>query len=194
MRRLLAGLMTVGLMALLVWSSSRRSDNGPILPDRGTPRIEAPALAESHPAEARVQALLESARVGNVPSYLDAFSGPLKGRLEQQVAERGAEAFAGELRAASSSRKSHAVFAAEPEGPTAAIVTVEAVYLDRNERQRYRVEQDGPGASWRVTEVTRASGRAPSAKFGAPATYQAPEAIPVQGDGLTVETGEETLP
>ncbi|MGE3819660.1 MAG: hypothetical protein AB7I30_09510 [Isosphaeraceae bacterium] len=194
MRRLLAALITLGLMALLVWSGSRRVPEDSSQAAVSTP-VPSPAIVnETHPAEARIQALLESARIGDVSAYLDAFSGPLRERLERQVTERGKDAFAEELRQASTARKSHATFAAEEEGPADALVTVEAVYPDRNERQTYRLERAGPEAVWRVTDVARIRSVTPSAKFGAPATYQAPEAVPVPRAGLTIETGEDSLP
>ena len=84
-------------------------------------------------------------------------------------------------------RKSHAVFAAEPDGPDAAIVTVEAVYPDRNERQTYRVESRASG--WLVTSVETVKSHQPRSKYGTPAMYVAPEGPPVPG-GVSVETGD----
>jgi hypothetical protein len=122
-----------------------------------------------------------------VPAYLDAFSGPLRQRLEREVNERGRAVFADDLRRAARSRKSHAVFAAEPDGPGSARVTVETVYPDRNERQTYRVDKVDGG--WAVAEVETVKSHQPKSKFGTPASYIAPEGVPVQGP-VNVETGE----
>lgn len=182
-KRLLAGILTIALMGLLAWSGIRRS-RAP------ADRDEIRAMA-ANTADARIRSLLESAWEGDVPTYLDAFDGPIRQRLEREIDERGRAAFAADLRRAARSRKSHAVFAAESEGPDAARVTVETVYPDRNERQTYTLANRRGG--WRVTDVEAVRGHEPQAKFGTPANYQAPEGIPVQPQGLAVETGEEIV-
>lgn len=181
MKRVLAGGITVVVMSLLAWSGIRRPLAPPPGPAEG--RTEAP-----NPAEARVHALLESAWNGNVADYLAAFDGPIRQRLEREIGERGRDAFAADLRAAARARKSHAVFAAEPDGDETARVTVETVYPDRNERQTYRIDRK-PGG-WLVTEVETVRSHQPKAKYGAQASYEAPEGVPVQTPGITVETGE----
>jgi hypothetical protein len=183
MKRLLAGVLTVMLMGFLAWSGIRRPASAPAA-DSGQAEANAP-----NPAEARVQALLRTAWGGDVAGYLDSFRGPLRQRLEREVNERGRDAFADDLRRAARSRKSHAVFAAELEGTDAARVTVETVYLDRNERQTYRLEAGSDG--WLVTDVETIRSHQPKAKYGTQASYQEPEGVPVQSEGLSVETGEE---
>lgn len=182
-------------MAALLWVGLTRRD----VPSR-------PAVSESpsddaaaspsgqppeHPSETCVRTLLDSARRGDVAAYLGAFTGELRKRLDREVAERGREAFAADLTAASRLRKSHAVFSAVGVGPEAAQVMVESVYADRNERQNYRVENvDG---EWRVTLVETVRSVQPGAKFGSLATFEAPEGVPVQGEG-PVQPGEEVDP
>ena len=189
MKRGLAALLTVGLMTVLVWIGSHRTttttqDNvaNSLTPaDTGLTPI-------SSPAEQRVQMLLASAGAGDVSAYLGAFTGALKERLSRSVEERGRETFAGDLKRATQARKSHAVFAAEPDGPNAALVTVESVYPDQNERQTFRVEKTDAG--WFVTGVETLKSRQPSSKYGAAAVYIAPEGRPVPA-GMKVETGDE---
>jgi hypothetical protein len=85
------------------------------------------------------------------------------------------------------------VFAAEPDGPDAARVTVEAVYPDRNERQTYRIERTDAG--WLVAGVETVRGHQPKSKYGSPAVFVAPEGVPVPAQGgVTVETGDESEP
>jgi hypothetical protein len=147
------------------------------------------------PAEEVVWRLLRSGEEGGVEAYLAAFAGPLKTRLEREVEGRGREAFAGDLKRAAAARKSHAIFAAEPEGGGAAEVAVETVYPDRNERQTYRVERTEDG--WRIVEVATVRSHQPTARFGTPASYIAPEGVPVQEPprvGVTVETGDDSDP
>ena len=179
-----AAFATVLLMALLLWSGVRRS---------GAPGRSASSRSEEvEPAEARIHALLRAAWDGDVETYLGSFDGPLRQRLEREVAERGRNAFAADLKVAARARKSHAVFAVEPESETAARVTVETVYPDRNERQTYHLT--GASGGCLVTEVETIRSRTPTAKFGAPATYQEPEGVPVQSGVLNVETGEAETP
>ncbi|MFO0908567.1 MAG: hypothetical protein U0794_09420 [Isosphaeraceae bacterium] len=196
MRRPLAGVITLLLLAGLIWAGRGRrasEEGGPAEPASwvGTdiPAPPSPVVPPpTHPAEARIQSLLESARGADVPGYLDAFGGSLRAKLDREVAERGRDRFAADLAAASRSRKSHAVFAAEPDGAGAARVVVETVYPDRNERQTYRVERRDD--AWKVVEVETIRSHQPRAKFGTPASFEAPEGVPVQGSGLRVETGE----
>ncbi|SIO25877.1 hypothetical protein SAMN05444166_3295 [Singulisphaera sp. GP187] len=185
MKRFMAAILTVGLMGLLAWSGLQRP-----------PAAQGPAefAAESpNPAEARVHALLASAGKGDVADYLESFDGSIKSRLEREVDERGRNAFAADLREAARTRKSHAVFAAEPDGDDTARVVVETVYPDRNERQTYRIDRKPRG--WLVTEVETIRGHQPKARFGDQADYQAPEGVPVQTTpSASEETGEEPAP
>jgi hypothetical protein len=181
MKRVIAAALTAMLMGLLLVSGLRRGSEGTRLVGRvGT------SDDDTSSAEARIRALLEGAASGDVGSYLSAFTGQLRARMEREADERGRAAFAADLRRASQARKSHAVFAAEPDGTDSARVTVETVYPDHNERQTYRLERTGLG--WLVTDVETVQVRRPAAKFGAAAAYLEPEGVPVQG--IVVESGE----
>jgi hypothetical protein len=170
MKRVIPGLLTLALMGVVAWAGLRR----PAVPRESLGNVEA-AIA---PAEARVHALLESAREGDVAAYLAAFDGPIRQRFERAIEERGREAFAADLRRAARSRKSRAVFAAELDSEGAASVAVETVYPDRIERQTFRLEQR-PGG-WLVTDVNTVRGREPAARFGSAAGFYEPEGVPVQ--------------
>jgi hypothetical protein len=176
MRRVLAAVLTLGLMGLLLWSGLRRPEAPP--PEVGSRVAEADDPVAG--AEQRLQALLVSARDGDVSGYLEAFSGPLRQRLQREVDEQGRDAFADGLRRAARARKSHAVFAPEPEGPDTVRIAVETVYPDRNERQTYRLDKGPTG--WLVTEVDSVRGHTPMARFGTPASFQEPEGVPVPAD------------
>ncbi len=115
------------------------------------------------------------------------FQGTLRDRLDREINERGKLGFAEDLRRASKSRRSRAVFAAESAGENNALVTVETVYPDRNERQSYRLERAAGG--WLVVEVETVRSHQPKSKFGTAASYIAPEGVPVQGV-VRVETGD----
>ena len=180
MRRLAAGIVTVALMGVLVWSGWRRSTE-PRESDATRPEI-------LDPITGRINVLLESAWRGDVPAYLASFGAPIRQRLEREVGERGRAAFAADLRRAARSRKSHALFASEKDGDDSARVTVESVYPDRNERQTFRLDRGPEG--WLVTGVETIRGQIPKAKYGTPATSQGPEGVPDPAGGLAVETGE----
>jgi hypothetical protein len=172
MKRLIAGVLTVGMMVLLVRSGMRWTAQG-FDPS-------APAAVDAQPfegAEARVIDLLERAREGDVTAYLDAFTGSLRQRIEQEVAEKGRDAFVAKLRHAAESRKGHAIFAPESDGSTDVLVTVESVYLDHNERQTYRLERGASG--WHVTDVETIRSRVPVAQFGSRARFREPEGVPI---------------
>ena len=186
MKRLVAGLLTIALMGGLLWSGARRS---PSTATSAAPAADGVSDGGLSPAEARVKGLLKSGAEGDVAAYLDAFTGPLRRRLEREVGERGRGAFADDLRRAARARKSHAVFAAESDGGGAARVTVETVYPDRNERQTFRVELGDGG--WYVADVETVRSLQPEEKYGSPANYIAPEGMPVEG-AMRVETGDES--
>jgi hypothetical protein len=141
----------------------------------------APAPAPQPPtpfaaAEARLHDLLEQGRRGDVQSYLAAFTGSLRDRLERAARERGEDRFAEDLRRAAEARKSHALFAAESDGPDACRIVVEAVYPDRNERQTYRLEYTPAG--WLVVAVDSVRSRSPEEKYGSPAGFVESEGPP----------------
>ena len=115
--------------------------------------------------------------VSDVEGYLAAFTGSLRDRLEREARERGRDGFADDLRRAAGARKSHALFAAEPDGPDACRIVVEAVYPDRNERQTYRLEHTPSG--WLVAAVDSVRSRSPEEKYGSPAGFVGSEGLPV---------------
>ncbi|MFO0950312.1 MAG: hypothetical protein U0835_04015 [Isosphaeraceae bacterium] len=186
MKRAVAFVITAFLMGGLLWlgGPGRQADS-----DGRESVSPTPAAASTHPAETCVQSLMESAAKGDVDAYLGAFTGALRERLEREISGRGRQGFADDLNRSARLRKSHAVFSAEPDGEASATVVVESVYADRNERQTYRVERS-PGGGWAVADVETVKSRQPQAKFGAPASFEAPEGVPVQG-GFDPSAGED---
>jgi len=88
-------------------------------------------------------------------------AGRLRERFVREADEIGRDAFAVRLRRAGLARKSHALFAPEPDGDRegAARITVESTFADRIERQTFRLEQANGG--WLVTEVEAAREHVP---------------------------------
>lgn len=196
MRSIVAGLLTALILASMLVLGAR-GPGRPAAPDAPSEALGVGGADGAGSAEDLIRGLLRSAERGDVAGYLGAFASPLRSRLAREVDGRGRDAFAADLRHASAARKSHAVFAAEPDGDDAVRVTVETIYPDRNERQTYRVGRSDDG--WRVLDVAPIKSHQPTARFGSPANYIAPEGVPIQPEaspqvGLTVESGDDPGP
>jgi hypothetical protein len=180
MKRNLAGLFTTIVMGLMIWTGLNRSPSStPSATDsEADPKSQDPRFqdlgfqnrAGLQGAADRIEGLLASARDGNAASYLGAFGGPLRARLEREADERGRDAFALLLRRAGEARRSHAIFAPEPAGDRtdAARITVESTFADRLERQTFRLERAKGG--WLVTEIETARQQVPKNSPGSLAT------------------------
>ncbi len=180
MKRAMAAVGAVLVMAGMLWLGVSRSgltDSGVAAP---SPRE---SVSDARPAETlagateRIETLLADAGRGDVDAYLAAFRGPIHERLAQQADERGRSRFGQQLRSTALSRKSHAIFEAEPDGELRARVTVESTFADRIERQTFRLVREEPG--WLIDEIDMARDRLPRDAIGALATYQEPEGQPV---------------
>ena len=194
MKRILAGLFTTIIMGLMIWTGLNRSPSstrsatdsetgsGFSGSDSRIPALRMRAGLQG--AADRIEGLLASARDGDAAAYLGAFGGPLRARLEREADERGRDAFALLLRRAGLARKSHAIFAPEPDGDRAgaARITVESTFADRLERQTFRLEHTKGG--WLVTAIETAREQVPQNAPGTLATYQEPEGNPVAGDSV----------
>jgi len=187
MKRILAGLFTTMIMGLMIWSGLNRSPS----PTRPATESETDSRSQDLSVQNRarlqgatdcIEGLLASARDGDAASYLGAFGGPLRARLEREADERGRDAFALLLRRAGLARKSHAIFAPESDGDRtdAARITVESTFADRLERQTFRLERAEGG--WLVTDIETAREQVPKNSLGSLATYQEPEGNPVASD------------
>jgi len=187
MKRILAGLVTTMIMGLMIWSGLKGSPS-PTRPGAGPEtdgRFQDLGFrnrAGLDGAADRIEGLFASARDGDAAAYLGAFDGPLRARLEREADERGRDAFAALLRRAGLARKSHAIFAPEPDGNRAGLarITVDSTFADRLERQTFRLERTSGG--WLVTEIETAHQHVPRNAPGTLATYQEPEGSPVAVD------------
>ncbi len=184
MNRFIAGLITIIVMSLMAGTALYRSRT-PI--DPGT-SLTTDSRFQDSPfgnqdqltgATACVEGLLASARAGDLGSYLNAFGGPLKERLEREANEIGRDAFALRLRRAGEARKGHAIFMPQPDGDGSQTVrvTVESTFPDRIERQVFCLEQKRSG--WLITEIETAREHVPTIPLGSLATYEEPEGAPV---------------
>jgi hypothetical protein len=192
MKRLLAGLCTATIIGLMMWiglgrspSSTERASDSETGSPYQNPRIHDARLQDQvrlQGATDQIERLLASAREGDASSYLNAFGGALRARLEREADENGRDAFAVGLRKAGLARKSHAIFTPEREGDRddAARITVESTFADRLERQTFHLARADRG--WLVIEVETAREQVPPHAPGSPATFAEPEGIPVATD------------
>jgi hypothetical protein len=174
MKRFMPGLVTLAVMGVVAWAGLRRQA------DRDSPLGSNVELAD--PIEARIHSLFQSARGGDVAAYLAAFDDSMRARIEREVDEKGRDVFRSALQQAARSRKSRAVFAPVRDSDDVASVVVETVYADHNERQTYRLGWKSGG--WLITDVTTLRGQQPPSRFGATASFQEPEGVPVQASGF----------
>ena len=189
MRRAIAGLLTTIIMGSMLWIGLGRSPSSsqPATSSSTDSKFEYSRFQDRIRLEGatdRIEGLLASARAGDTVSYLGAFGGPLRARLEREADELGRDAFAARLRRAGLARKSHAIFAPEPDGDRsgAARITVESTFADRLERQTFRLERAAGG--WLITEIETARERVPKNALGSLATYDEPEGTPVATDAF----------
>ena len=175
MKRVIAGVLTLLIAGVLLWTGRRRE---PQLESTRAPFVSSTAQEEpAWAAEEFLRGTLDAARKGEVAAYLSSFGGALRQRLQHDVEQRGEAAFTADLQRAAQVRKSHALYAPEPDGPGAYVIAMESVYPDRNERQVYRLERaDG---NWLITAVEPARGHTPSTKYGALADFQPSQDVPV---------------
>jgi hypothetical protein len=184
MKRYVAGLITAIVMTLVTWTAlfqSRlpRSAGTAAQANSGIQDSRFENAKQFQGATACIEGLLAAARKGDVDAYLMTFDGALRDRLTREADEVGRDVFAQRLRRTSLARKSHAIFAPEPDSnlPDSARITVESTFADRIERQTFRLEH--VANSWLVTDIATAREHVPKTSFGSLATYQEPEAPPV---------------
>jgi hypothetical protein len=112
-------------------------------------------LPESKPAsqdpQDAIYSMLDSARAGDVKSYLAHYTGPMEAALRQSIAESTESAFAKYLRDSQAAIKGVAVAEPEITNGTEARVRVEYVYEDRNEIQTMYLER-GP-SGWKIART-----------------------------------------
>jgi hypothetical protein len=113
------------------------------------PKPAAPK-ADPTPQDA-IYAMLDAARLGDVKTYLAAYTGQMESALKQSVAETTESGFAKYLKDQNASIKGIAI--SEPQTLTdrEVKVRVEYVYQDRNEAQMMYLEK-APGG-WRISRV-----------------------------------------
>jgi len=158
-KRTLAGLITLLVLGAVLWQG------------RGRPPAPLPLEKAADTPEACVERMFAAAQRGDVPAYLDCFTGSERDRLERALAGQRPEAFAQSLRDAVATLKGRAVFRNGPPGDAAsaasiASYTIDRVYETRTERQLYRLTC--AAGVWRIETVATASPFQPDKAYGSP--------------------------
>lgn len=180
MKRMLAGLLTLLVLGAVLWQG------------RGRPPAPLPAPAAADTPEACIERMFAAAQRGDVPAYLDCFTGSERDRLERALAGQKQDAFAQSLRDAVATLKGRAVFRNGPADAAAAAAdtasyTIDRVYETRTERQLYQLTcQSG---LWRIETVATANPFQPDKAYGSP-VYE--DAEPSGGQAESPAEGSKT--
>ncbi len=133
-------------------------------------RDSAPAVAARRALSTpqnTVYAMLEAARSGDVPKYLDHYAGELAGSLRRAAAEQGEAGFAQYLRQTNELIKGIAVNEPEPVAESEVKLRVELVYGDRNEAQIFHLKKQ-PAGEWKIKRLEAVERVQTLVPYGAP--------------------------
>ncbi len=160
MKRALALLITALLFAAALWAGRGYQRGG---------------VAVAVTPDKCIEQMFDAAQRGDVPAYLDCFTGQERQRLDHQLSSQSADEFAAALRTAMSSLEGWAL-SAENRQPQRADLTVERVYQGRNEVQTYHLQQEA--GHWRIADVRSVQKVQPPVPFGTPVFILPAEADP----------------
>jgi hypothetical protein len=120
---------------------------------------------EPSPQDA-IYAMLDAARVGDVKTYLDSYTGQMDAALRQSLAETTESGFSKYLKDSNAAVKGIAI--SEPQQLTdrEVKVRVEYVYQDRNEAQTMYLERGAGG--WKIARVDGAERVKTLVPYGTP--------------------------
>jgi len=121
--------------------------------------------AEPSPQDA-IYAMLDAARVGDVKTYLGAYTGQMDAALKQSLAETTEAGFARYLKDSNAAVKGIAISEPQPLTDREVKVRVEYVYQDRNEAQTMYMEKGAAG--WKIARVDGAERVKTLVPYGTP--------------------------
>ncbi|NLS96327.1 MAG: hypothetical protein GXX96_29670 [Planctomycetaceae bacterium] len=124
--------------------------------------------------EDTIAAFFDAARDGNMGAYLRLTSGELRKSLDQLRRQQGAETFQANLRRTNDGIVGQAVRELPGAPGGMADYEVELVFADRNEVQRFRLEQVGSG--WAIASIETARVYQPEIPYGTPVFAEPEEA------------------
>ena len=130
--------------------------------------------------EACLKRMFQAAEQGEVDAYLNCFTGQQRQRLERELGNQGASAFAASLKSALDKLKGRALSgSSKVADDDRARMTVERIYERHAERQDYHFVRDSAG--WRIESVGQVQEFQPPIPYGTP-VYERDEA-PGKGGG-----------
>lgn len=148
-----AGVITALVVAVLVISAGLRSSR---------------RMADATPEQC-LDRMFEATKRGDVASYLDCFTGDLRGQLEAAAAKDGAPAFCEYLKQVAAPIKGRAILHHKTEfsGPAEVRLVVDRVYEGRPwEFQTYRLQRES--GQWRIAAVEPPQPHEPPVPYGTP--------------------------
>ncbi|MCC7234631.1 MAG: hypothetical protein IT163_04970 [Bryobacterales bacterium] len=159
-----AQLLTGALIAAIaVWLWTRPRGAAP------EPATEAsaptPVRREPSPQDA-IYAMIDAARAGDVKTYLACFTGAMRPRLEQALAESGEAKFGDYLKRTNAELKGVAIDEPAAVGNGEVKARVEYVYAGRNEVQVMTVLRTGAG--WKIARLDEAERVKTQVPYGTP--------------------------
>ena len=112
--------------------------------------------------------MFNAAEQGDVPAYLDCFTGPQRERIARELEDQPADAFAAALKDAVRTLKGRAVSGGGEVEPDArsATLTVDRIYAQHTERQSYHFVRQND--SWRIDSVGTVEKHQPPVAYGTP--------------------------
>jgi len=157
--RLAIGVVALAAVGLLAWWAS---------PDRGQSGTPTAAQADDDKAiDACILGMIESARDGDVDTYLDGFVGPLRLLLGRRLANRStATAAAAELKQGTRDLQSFVTSDRVVQDEESVRLVLERVYPDRVDRHRVEVRRNRAG--WKIVSLEPLDRVAPEIPFGTP--------------------------
>lgn len=151
MKRWLAAVITGLLLIVVLWANRQGS--------------ESLTVAAATP-EACLSQMFASAEQGNVPAYLDCFTGEQRGQLEREMAENSPAESGRALAQAQTLLKGRAVHNSGRQDPQASFaeVTVERIYAHHHELQKYQLRREA--GVWKISSLAPAEKIQPAVPYG----------------------------
>jgi hypothetical protein len=128
-----------------------------------------PAAAQPKPdptPQDAIYAMLDAARDGNIPKYLESYTGQMRASLDRAVAETTESGFRKYLRESNAPIKGIAITEPQQLTDREVKVRVEYVFQDRNEAQFMYLEKSGK--DWRIARVDAAERVKTLVPYGTP--------------------------
>lgn len=151
MKRWLAAAITGLLLIVILWNN--RQGSKPVTSAATTP-------------EGCLSQMFAAAEQGNVPAYLDCFTGEQRAQVEREMAAQSPAESSKALAQAQTLLKGRAVHNAGKQDPQANVaeVTVERIYAHHHELQKYQLRRES--GVWKISFLSPAEKVQPVVPYG----------------------------